>query len=67
MILDDLAARRVALGAGIPVTGSLGVLLDAKRAGRLESVREAIDRIRDHGAWLSDAVVKRALHIAGED
>lgn len=64
--LDDLRARRVARRSGIPMTGSLGVLLHAKRLGKLASVAEAIERIRARGAWLGDAVVARALEQAGE-
>ena len=65
-VLDDLKARRVARRSGIPMTGSIGVLLYAKRLGKLASVAEAIKRIRARGAWLSDAVVERALELAGE-
>ena len=67
VVLDDLKARRVARRSGIPMTGSIGVLLHAKRLGKLTSVAEAIERIRARGAWLSDAVVARALELAGEE
>ncbi len=66
VVPDDLKARRVARRSGIAVTGSLGVLLDAKRTGKLDSVTEAVERLRRHGAWLSDALVDRALALAGE-
>jgi hypothetical protein len=66
VVLDDLKARRVARRSAIPLTGSIGVLLHAKRLGKLASVAEAIKRIRARGAWLSDAVVARALELAGE-
>ena len=32
-LLDDALARRVATAKGIPIKGTLGLLLDAKRAG----------------------------------
>jgi predicted nucleic acid-binding protein len=67
VVLDDLKARRVARRLGLPITGSLGVLLHAKRAGKLDSVRDAIVRLRARGAWLSEAVAKKALKIAGEE
>lgn len=35
IILDDLAARHIAEAAGLPVMGTLGVLLKAKEAGHL--------------------------------
>ena len=49
-----------------PVLHLTAVLLHAKRLGKLASVAEAIERIRARGAWLSDAVVARALELAGE-
>jgi predicted nucleic acid-binding protein len=66
VVLDDLKVRRVARRSGIALTGSLGVLLDAKRVGKLDSVTEAVERLRRHGAWLSDGLVDRALALAGE-
>jgi predicted nucleic acid-binding protein len=64
LLLDDLKARRVARRSFIPMTGSLGVLLHAKRPGKLDSVAKAIERIRDHGGWLADDVVECALALA---
>jgi predicted nucleic acid-binding protein len=66
VVLDDPKARRVARRSGIALTGSLGVLIDAKRAGKLDSVAEAVECLRRHGAWLNDALVNRALAPAGE-
>jgi predicted nucleic acid-binding protein len=66
VVLDDLKARRVARRSGIALTGSLGILLDLKRAGKLASVSEAVERLRRHGAWLDDPLVERTLALAGE-
>jgi len=40
VVLDDLKARRVARRSSIPMTGSLGVLLHAKRRGKLDSLAQ---------------------------
>lgn len=49
VLVDERKGRTAARSLGLRVRGTLGVLLDAKRAGRLESVREAIDEVRAAG------------------
>ena len=66
VILDDLKGRRAARLAGLEVTGSLGVLVQAKKVGRLKSVAEALQRLRARGTWLDKKVVESALLLAGE-
>jgi len=38
-VIDDSLARRIAGALGLRFTGTLGILLDAKRAGITTSVR----------------------------
>jgi len=64
--IDEPMGRRLARLCGLPVTGSVGLLLRAKREGKIGSLRETIDRMRAHGIWLSDAVVVFALRESGE-
>jgi len=66
VILDDLKARRTARAAGLEVTGSLGVLVQAKKVGRLPSLRVAIAGLQARGVWLARDVVEQALRLAGE-
>lgn len=66
VILDDLKARRAARSAGLEVTGSLGVLVQAKKVGRLPSLRVAIAGLQARGVWLAREVVEQALRLAGE-
>lgn len=65
-ILDDRAARQCASTFGIRARGTMGVLLDAKRAGLLTAVAPLIERLRSGGLYLSDTVIENALKIAGE-
>jgi hypothetical protein len=44
LILDDKKARRIAGRLGLPVTGTLAVLLRAKRQGLLPTVRDVASR-----------------------
>lgn len=65
-VLDDRAARRCATALGVPTIGTLRVLLFAKRAGLIPLVAPLIDRLRQTGVYLSDAVVEHALKVADE-
>ena len=66
VIIDDNAAKKTARYLGLPVTGTLGVIVAAKRAGLLDSARDAITDLREIGFYASDAVVDMALAAAGE-
>jgi uncharacterized protein len=66
VILDDGLARRVATALGIKVRGSLGVLLDAKRAGYLQAVAPLLDQLDSLGFRLDVRTRAAVLHAAGE-
>ena len=61
LLADDLAARQHAAALGLRVIGTLGVLVLAKRAGRLAAVKPLIERLRASGQRLSHAAVADAL------
>lgn len=66
VILDDLKARRVASNLGLSVTGTLGILLQAKHAGLLPSVSAAIATLEQRGIWIAPALRAKAVRLAGE-
>jgi predicted nucleic acid-binding protein len=45
-IIDDLAGRRCAAALGIPVKGTLGLILTAKRRGRIPQTGPVLQRLR---------------------
>jgi predicted nucleic acid-binding protein len=65
-ILDDRAARNCAISLGIPVRGTLGVILLAKRDGLLTDVRMVFAQLQEAGLRISPAVLDTALELAGE-
>ncbi len=65
-LLDDALARRMAIAKGIPIKGTLGLLLDAKRAGHLSAVKPYLDRLQDHGFRLAQHTRDAVLKLAGE-
>jgi predicted nucleic acid-binding protein len=66
VILDDLKARRIAQTLGLQVTGTLGILLQAKQSGLLPSERAVITIIEKRGMWIAPALATRAIELAGE-
>ena len=59
--IDEAVGRRVARLSGLTLTGSIGVLLKAKQLGYDVSMQQAIERMRQHGIWLSAEVIRFAL------
>ena len=65
-IIDDPLARRVAAELGLCFTGTLGVLLEAKRAGLLPSIRPSIDDLIRLGFRLLPRTRNALLVLANE-
>lgn len=67
VLLDEQEARRVARTLGLPVTGTLGILMTACRGGRLPSLRAAMRRLREEaGFWIAQALEADLLAQVGE-
>ncbi len=47
--------------SGLTLTGSISVLLKAQKMGYAVTIEQAIERMRQHGIWLSAEVIKFAL------
>ncbi len=65
-LLDDALARRVATAKGIPIKGTLGLLLDARRAGHLPAVKPSLDRLQELGFRIAQQTRDAVLKLAGE-
>ena len=66
LLLDDRAARREALALGMESTGTLGVLIKAKKSGLIPAFTPLLERLRRTTLWLGDDVITEALRLAGE-
>ena len=51
ILLDERDGRKVAKSVGLKVTGLFGVLLKARRGGKLASLRQAIDDLREKAGF----------------
>ena len=59
--IDEAVGRRVARLNGLTVTGSVGILVKARRQGHSIDLADAVRRMQEHGIWLSDEVMRFAL------
>jgi predicted nucleic acid-binding protein len=65
-VLDDSEARLLARRCGVPVLGTVGVVLDLKAAALIPEIKTYLMEIRRVGGYMSDALFNEALHRAGE-
>ena len=65
-ILDDRRARTFAVQNGVPVLGSLRIIVLAKERGLITNARTALEKLRGEGAWVSDDLIRKAVELAGE-
>ena len=66
LLIDEKAARRVAMARNLPLIGTMGVLLLGKRQGELENVKDVLDQMQQQGTRISDRLYTRVLILARE-
>lgn len=65
--IDEKIGRRVARLHGLNVTGSLGILIRARKEGFVDDLASCVKRMHRKGIWMADHLVRRALAAAGEN
>jgi predicted nucleic acid-binding protein len=65
-VLDDAKARRLARALRLPMIGTLGLVVRAKRHGLIPLARPIVESLIAHGMYLSPPVLQEALAIVGE-
>lgn len=66
VLLDERRGRQRANDLGLRYTGTVGLLLEAKRRGYLPRIQPVLKALREAGFWLGEDVYQRALILAGE-
>ena len=66
VVLDDLQARKCATLFDIPLIGSLGLIVLAKRKGLLNMAKPAIEQLISVGLYIDSAMLTRILIRIGE-
>lgn len=65
-LIDDRAARKCAETLRIRTLGTGGILVLAKKRGLINSVGEALDKLKNVGLYISDEIVELLKKQAGE-
>ena len=66
VLIDERRGREVARRLGLPVRGTLGVLVQARRQGAIDALAPILEQLIDAGFWISDELVSRVLGAVGE-
>jgi predicted nucleic acid-binding protein len=66
VILDDLKARKTAAKLNIKVTGTIGVIVRARKEHKIPSVKSVFDKILATDFRISDRILTEAIKEAGE-
>ncbi len=66
VVIDDLAARNCAYSLHLPMLGTLGILLLAKKDGLIEYIAPLIHLLQLADMRLNSALIVKILALAGE-
>lgn len=66
LILDERPARRLAGALGIPIMGTLGLLLKAKNLGFIPELKPQLEALLQHDFRVSPTLYAQVLKSAGE-
>jgi len=66
LIIDDLKGRNLAEQLGVKVTGTFGLIIEAKISGYIESVKPLLEKIKQTNFRLSKDLEERILLKAQE-
>ena len=66
ILLDESLGRFHAKHAGLRVTGTIGILVKAKKQGLISELKPLILELKEKGVWLSESLIERILELANE-
>lgn len=64
--MDELTGRKVAESLQLRVTGSVGLLIQAKQLGEIKAIRPLLDAMHEAGIYFSQRFIDAVLRYVGE-
>lgn len=61
ILLDDYEAREIARNYRLRITGTIGILIRARYSGKIDSVKEELEKLKETGFWLSEDLYTKIL------
>ena len=66
VIIDDKNAKNYAKYLGLPVTGTLGILMKAKQCGYIEKLKPILEELNEKNIYISHELIELCLKQVGE-
>jgi predicted nucleic acid-binding protein len=66
LVLDDWKARKLAEKLGLQFTGTFGLIIKAKKTGKISSVKPILEKIQNTNFRFSQAMINEVLKESGE-
>jgi predicted nucleic acid-binding protein len=66
LIIDELKGRKFAIQLGIKITGTIGIMVEAKNAGIINAVKPLLIKIKKTNFRISEELERQILNKAGE-
>lgn len=66
VVIDDNAAKKTARYLGLTVTGTVGILLKAKKSGIVGEIHPILNSMKKEGFYISGNIERMILEQAGE-
>ncbi len=62
LLIDEKKGRKIALGLGLKITGTLGLLIKAKEDNLIDSLRIEIEKMKQEGFRMSEKLIEKILN-----
>jgi predicted nucleic acid-binding protein len=67
VLIDEKLGRKVASSKNLKVTGTVGVLIKAKKTGVIKEIKPYLYELRRKGNYFSDIFIRNILKVVGEE